>query len=401
MRRLSGMTLRRSEARSGVDAWISCLRASRARMSARQEGERVLMGSGVDFSSMCFESPMIAVLDCSSWRTCQGSFLPSPRLFSTEFELQGMSLRFGAMSGRLLPWEGVWPKAGGIRSGCLYARADWVPPTNGSGGSAWPTVRTCSGKRSSAANRTELVEMWSTARVADSVGADYQRDRGMVGSERAALGGQAKQWRSPGAQDGAHGGPNSRDSGSGLHLSSEAVRWATPTDHDGRRPGLDVASTQGANLSRDVANWPTPGAGDQDWRVSTQAAAKRRMEGGRQVSLEVCCVAWPSPAARDHKHPNGPDHLERGGRQHMGQLANVVEHRFSSPQGRETAGGERLSEGGRTLNPRFVEWLMGWPIGWTDCDSRAMGLSLYRSRLRSEFLRFVRGESISRGLGND
>lgn len=85
----------------------------------------------------------------------------------------------------------------------------------------------------------------------------------------------------------------------------------------------------------------------------------------------------------------------------MGQLANVVEHRFSSPQGRETAGGERLSEGGRTLNPRFVEWLMGWPIGWTDCDSRAMGLSLYRSRLRSEFLRFVRGESISRGLGND
>ena len=23
-----------------------------------------------------------------------------------------------------------------------------------------------------------------------------------------------------------------------------------------------------------------------------------------------------------------------------------------------------------TLNPRFVEWLMGWPIGWTDCDSQ-------------------------------
>jgi DNA (cytosine-5)-methyltransferase 1 len=24
----------------------------------------------------------------------------------------------------------------------------------------------------------------------------------------------------------------------------------------------------------------------------------------------------------------------------------------------------------RTLNPRFVEWLMGWPIAWTDCDSQ-------------------------------
>ncbi len=20
-----------------------------------------------------------------------------------------------------------------------------------------------------------------------------------------------------------------------------------------------------------------------------------------------------------------------------------------------------------TLNPEWVEWLMGWPIGWTDC----------------------------------
>lgn len=31
--------------------------------------------------------------------------------------------------------------------------------------------------------------------------------------------------------------------------------------------------------------------------------------------------------------------------------------------------GAKSSKSGRTLNPRFVEWLMGWPIGWTDFGS--------------------------------
>lgn len=26
------------------------------------------------------------------------------------------------------------------------------------------------------------------------------------------------------------------------------------------------------------------------------------------------------------------------------------------------------SQAGGTLNPNWVEWLMGWPVGWTDCD---------------------------------
>jgi hypothetical protein len=30
------------------------------------------------------------------------------------------------------------------------------------------------------------------------------------------------------------------------------------------------------------------------------------------------------------------------------------------------------SQAGGKLNPPWVEWLMGWPIGWTDCDVLAM-----------------------------
>ena len=36
----------------------------------------------------------------------------------------------------------------------------------------------------------------------------------------------------------------------------------------------------------------------------------------------------------------------------MGQLPNAVQHMEQKPIG-------------GTLNPVFVEWLMGWPLGWT------------------------------------
>lgn len=45
---------------------------------------------------------------------------------------------------------------------------------------------------------------------------------------------------------------------------------------------------------------------------------------------------------------------------------------------REAYACEVLASSDRTLNPRFVEWLMGWPIGWTDCDSQVTEWFLHR-----------------------
>jgi hypothetical protein len=36
---------------------------------------------------------------------------------------------------------------------------------------------------------------------------------------------------------------------------------------------------------------------------------------------------------------------------------------------------------GGSLNPTWVEWLMGWPLGWTDCAVSAM--DKFRQWLRS------------------
>jgi hypothetical protein len=36
----------------------------------------------------------------------------------------------------------------------------------------------------------------------------------------------------------------------------------------------------------------------------------------------------------------------------------------------------RYGGNGGPLNPEWVEWLMGWPLGWTNCSAQ---MSLFRS----------------------
>jgi hypothetical protein len=67
----------------------------------------------------------------------------------------------------------------------------------------------------------------------------------------------------------------------------------------------------------------------------------------RQVDLAWAVKHWPTPKGS----PSGPDYA-RANRPASGgdDLATAV--------ARETRG---------QLNPTWVEWLMGFPIGWTDC----------------------------------
>lgn len=73
---------------------------------------------------------------------------------------------------------------------------------------------------------------------------------------------------------------------------------------------------------------------------------------------------WPTPAARDHRHPNAKPYSERGGGPKGEQLPNAV---------------------GGSLNPTWVEWLMGWPVGWTDCAVSATGRFQEWLRLHGRF----------------
>lgn len=61
---------------------------------------------------------------------------------------------------------------------------------------------------------------------------------------------------------------------------------------------------------------------------------------------------WPTPMEHDHWMSNNP---RSDGRQN--QLPNVAALFCDHPK--------------RRLNPLFTEWLMGWPIGWSDCGRPA------------------------------
>lgn len=43
----------------------------------------------------------------------------------------------------------------------------------------------------------------------------------------------------------------------------------------------------------------------------------------------------------------------------------------------------------RTLNPRFTEWLMGWPTGWTELEPAVTAWCLWWRRMRLQFLRLT------------
>ena len=47
--------------------------------------------------------------------------------------------------------------------------------------------------------------------------------------------------------------------------------------------------------------------------------------------------------------------------------------------------GPKSSPPARSLNPLFVEWLMGWPLGWTACAVSETEWCRYRRLMRTAF----------------
>jgi hypothetical protein len=122
-------------------------------------------------------------------------------------------------------------------------------------------------------------------------------------------------WPTPRSSDGEKGGPNQRGSKGDLMLPAAVHQWPTP--HGMAVPNARQAGPSGNELGRAVNQWATP-------------TSHERTHSPRQVH-------------------------------HGQQLAN------------QAAGGGPATPRtkGPSLNPSWVEWLMGWPIGWTACEPLA------------------------------
>jgi hypothetical protein len=169
---------------------------------------------------------------------------------------------------------------------------------------------------------------------------------------------------------------------------------------EGRDGGLNLQSAAGL--------WMTPRS------VTGEYTRDRGQKGSERPTIEGQAAQWPTPASRDYKGENGPDHLMNGtGRLHLNQLPNAVAFLYSPPalptwqpgpklsqlrpiwrplracviasHGRATW--RRLVRGKRRLNPRFVEWLMGWPSGHALCASSETELSRWSQDMRGALSR--------------
>ncbi len=89
------------------------------------------------------------------------------------------------------------------------------------------------------------------------------------------------------------------------------------------------------------------------WALDTLVLPTEEIESG--LSRET----WVTPTARDWKDTPGMSKDRPGRRNRIDQLARQVYHREQTPKG------------GGLLHPAFPEWLLQWPIGWTDCEPLA------------------------------
>lgn len=128
--------------------------------------------------------------------------------------------------------------------------------------------------------------------------------------------------------------------------AGEWHRWSRAGWHHCAEPGVAVPllplAPRPARRDGTLPLLPTPAA--RDWK-DTGAG---RM-GRRQLPAALAAGRWPTPKAS----ASGPDYARaRRARSGTDDLATAVARTAQGP-----------------LNPEWVEWLMGFPLGWTDPDA--------------------------------
>jgi DNA (cytosine-5)-methyltransferase 1 len=210
------------------------------------------------------------------------------------------------------------------------------------------------------------------------------------GSQILTLQGQSQFWLTPMVPNGGRIGTRQEPGREGRerYLENQSLMWMTPraamaTNGDdsgsanrqkqGPNPGLKVQAAE-------TTMWATPNAtaGKRDHPMPDASIGRPR---GEPKELTYQVHQWPTPLRSD-----------------CGEKVTLASHQASllfaaaechySLQGHPTTQpGESSSPPTPTsrprLNPRFVEWLMGWPLGWTDFAPVGMEYTRWQQHMRS------------------
>lgn len=158
---------------------------------------------------------------------------------------------------------------------------------------------------------------------------------------------------------------------------AQARLWPTPVASDSDRSS---AAYPGGNptLAGAAQTWPTPRAADGE------AGAYKPPDGGRGENLLHAARSWPTPTVSDGCRSSGGT-PKAGQTEH---LRDAVRSSWATPTANLARGGSgdasRVDDGRRQLgdqvravepgplNPAWVEWLMGFPLGWTEPDGPSL-----------------------------
>ena len=326
-------------------------------------------------------------------------------------------------------WSESWPDSGMWDCGSVYELATSVPAISESGCSLWPGVRAdpkpgerldgTGGKSldvrarawptasASIANDGETAESWK-ARQQRNIEKHYNGN-GMGTPLTIA----ASTWPTPNVPNGGRTTSTSNYDANGnkrqIDLGATAKHWLTPKTITGGSQAERITLGGGIRKLEDLAEW---------WQ--TPATDSFRSRGGDRVNeMGLDQQAWffPTPSARDWKSetglenrteqhapnlsqfiylaslpapqmPDGPPSCENGPTWPRHWLTPTVavtrgfdqrDVTITDGMGQRSVGQHNLNEqisamtqgtGPRRLNPRFVEWLMGFPIGWTELSKQ-------------------------------
>jgi len=135
--------------------------------------------------------------------------------------------------------------------------------------------------------------------------------------------------------------------------SPEALKKLAEGERKGRalpsnlREQVDPETVEAWKKLQEPTFWATPIA------ANAVGSSRPPSKGGGSRDLRQDVKMWPTPLARDHKGGYLGGRI-RNGKVSMDSLDVAVQHT------------DNQNKTGGLLNPWWVEWLMGYPRGWTD-----------------------------------